>query len=109
MRNLSLSDRVEKHICDEYQLATDKVASMLPTFLLTLQNHMHDLAKSVESDDIQGIAKAGHKLKGALLTLGLEDISGIALRIETEGKAGNQDIDYDELMLELKELLTEIL
>ena len=109
MTHLSLSDRVEEHICIHYKLPSDKVASMLPAFLLTLQNHMHELEKRVRRGEIQDIAKVGHKFKGALLNLGLEDITEIALRIEMEGNAGNHEIDYGELTMDLKEQLTEIL
>jgi len=109
MTHLSLSDRVKKHICDQYRLPNDKVVSMLPTFLQTLQGHMQELEKSVGDGEIQGIAMVGHKFKGALLNLGLEEFAEIALRIETEGKANNQEIDYLKLTMELKEHLKEIL
>ncbi|MBN4065520.1 Hpt domain-containing protein [Desulfocapsa sp. AH-315-G09] len=82
---------------------------MLPIFLQTLQSHMKELEKSVENGEIQGITTVAHKFKGALLNLGLEDIAEIAQRIETEGNANNQGIDYFELTMELKEHLKEIL
>jgi len=82
---------------------------MLPTFIKTLQSHMHDLEKSLDDSEGQAIAKAGHKLKGALLNLGLEDSATLAKCIELEGKADKQDVDYAELLMQLKEQLKEIL
>ena len=82
---------------------------MLPTFLTTLQSHIDDLENSLDVSETLTIAKAGHKLKGALLNLGLDDSAAIAKRIELEGKADNQDVDYAELVRQLKEKLNEIL
>ena len=109
MTQLSIPDQVSKHIRDHYKLSADQVASMLPTFLQTLQSHMQDLETSLDVCETMGIAKAGHKLKGALLNLGLDDSAAIARRIEVEGKAGNQNADYSELVMQLKENLKEIL
>lgn len=109
MTQLSIPDQVSKHIRDHYKLSADQVASMLPTFLQTLQSHMRDLENSLEVSGTMGIAKAGHKLKGALLNLGLDDSAAVARRIEVEGKADNQTIDYGEFVTQLKEQLKEIL
>jgi HPt (histidine-containing phosphotransfer) domain-containing protein len=82
---------------------------MLPMFIKTLQSHMQDLETSLERCGTIGIAKAGHKMKGALLNLGLNDSAVFARRIEEEGMADNQHFDYSELVIQLKNELQEIL
>jgi len=82
---------------------------MLPMFLKTLQGHIQELETSLDACGTTGIAKAGHKLKGALLNLGLDDSAAIAKRIEVEGNADNQNADYTDLVTQLKEQLQEIL
>ena len=96
-------------MCDQYQFSIDKVATMLPTFLDVLQNHMRDVESAMEKGEVPSIGKAGHTLKGALLNLGLDDIAQIAKTIETEGLANNRDIDYSALVLQLQVQLEEIL
>jgi HPt (histidine-containing phosphotransfer) domain-containing protein len=109
MTQLTILDRISKYLCDHYKLSAEEVESMLPTFLTTLQSHIHDLENSLDVSETIAIAKAGHKLKGALLNLGLDDSAAIAKCIELEGKADNQAVDYAELVRQLKEQLNEIL
>lgn len=109
MAKLSLQERVSDHMCKQYQFSIDKVATMLPTFLNVLQNHMRDMESALAQGEVGAIAKVGHTLKGALLNLGLDDVAEIAKTIETEGMADNQDIDYSELVTQLQKQLEEIL
>ncbi len=109
MTDLSLSDRVEKHVRDFYQLPVEKVAVMLPSFLAVLKNHLNDLEKVLEGGDPIGIGRVGHTLKGALLNLGLAEIAEIAASIEREGESGRTDFDFTEAVSRLKVELKEIL
>jgi histidine phosphotransfer protein HptB len=109
MAHLSLSDRVICHVRERYQLSVEKIATMLPTFITVLQNHMKSMEKVLEVGEPEGLGKEGHTMKGALLNLGLGDIAEIAETIETEGKAGNRNIDYVDLVAQLRAKLEEIL
>lgn len=109
MAQSTILDQISKYLCDHYKLSAEEVESMLPTFLTTLQSHILDLENSLDAFETLSLAKAGHKLKGALLNLGLDDSAAIAKRIELEGAADNQAVDYAELVGQLKEQLKEIL
>lgn len=109
MVQLSLKDRVSAFLCDFYKLPAEKVADMLPSFLDVLQNHMINMEKTVEDGDIQTIGRAGHTLKGALMNLGLDDFAEIAQTIEREARAGICNVDYSDLVEQLKENMAEIL
>ncbi|MEA3467024.1 MAG: Hpt domain-containing protein [Thermodesulfobacteriota bacterium] len=109
MPQLLLTDRVSAFLCEHYKLSDDKVTDMLPTFLSVLQNHFRDLERVLGQKDVRAIGKAGHTLKGALVSLGLDDFAEIALSIETAGKEGRREFDFQGLVAQLKENLAEIL
>ena len=104
-----LLEKVKHHICAHFQLEEEKVVSMLPVFLTTLQNHMQNLEKALESKDPEIIGRQGHALKGALLNLGIDDMADTAHLIEVEGKSGNSKADFAGMVNHLKENLAEIL
>lgn len=109
MPQLLLTDRVAVFLRENYKLPAEKVSEMLPTFLEVLQSHMNRMEKAVEEGDSQMIGSVGHILKGALVNLGLDDFAEIAQTIESEGKAGTRDVDFLELVAQLKENMAEIL
>ncbi len=109
MPQLTLTDRVSRFLCEHYKLSDDKVAAMLPTFLSVLQNHIWDMERVLEQKDVRAIGKVGHTLKGALMNLGLDDFAAIAQSIEIAGKEGRREFDFQGLVAQLKENMSEIL
>ena len=104
-----LLQQVKSYVCAHFELGEDAVDGMLPVFFSTLQNHMETLEKAANEDNLESTARAGHTLKGALLNLGLDEMAVVARTIEEEGKAGNNEADYGQMVELLKEQLKEIL
>ncbi len=109
MSQRSLTERVSGFLCEHYKLSDEKVTDMLPIFLSILQNHMRDMERVLEQKDVRAIGKAGHTLKGALMNLGLDDFAAIAQSIEIAGKEGRREFDFQGLVAQLKENMSEIL
>lgn len=76
---------------------------MLPVFFTTLMEHMASLEMVQESGDLEQLGKTGHMIKGALLNLGLSELSQKAYAIEKNAKEGNTSTDYKSLIKDLQE------
>lgn len=92
-----------------FHLSDDKIDAMMPNFLNTISSHLTATEEVFASGNLTALGKAGHKLKGALLNLGLSDLAEIAFALER--KAGSQDesADYNSLLAELKGEIAKIL
>ncbi len=97
-----LMERIKVHLRSAFNLPDDKVATMLPTFLVTLQGHMGKIEELFATADLVELGKAAHTMKGALLNLGLQDMAAIAHTIELRGKAQDSGADFAALVRELR-------
>jgi len=75
-------DGVRRYLVEQFELTNDQIEGMLPVFIDTLHGHMKELEKLAVADDIPGMNKMAHTLKGALLNLGLKDLADTALKLE---------------------------
>lgn len=89
-----------------YLLKEEKIQEVLPGFLATLITHLDGLQQPVATGNLPELGKAGHRLKGALLNLGLTELAEIAYTIEQQSSAENQATDYQELMQTLQEKIS---
>ncbi len=64
-------------------------AVTLRAFLDDMPTKLQFLQEAVASNDPDAVARAGHTIKGACATAGLESMRCDAMQIETAGKAGN--------------------
>lgn len=88
---------IVNHLVQQFGVEQGEIEVMLPTFYKAILEYQDDLVTSIEGEEIEVIARAAHKLKGALLNLGLFTCAEFALSIERSAKLGDADFDYEGL------------
>ena len=81
---------------------------MLPEFMSTLSSHMQSLEQSCKEKKLAELAKAGHTIKGAFLSLGLSECAEIALYIEQSARSSDDSVDYPALVASLRLVVNDI-
>jgi len=99
---------IQAHMKSFYLLSDDKINAILPGFLTTLEIHLSALEEKLEEGELASLCVAGHKIKGALLNLGLFELADTAYKIEQYGTQPDSDIDYPDLVTQLKESISTI-
>jgi len=100
---------IKSYLSEQFNLPAEQIEMMLPSFIMTLSNHMRNLEKALEQNKPLILGKIGHTIKGAFLNLGLDDCAQIALLIEERGKAGDTTTNYKELVEELRQKVKPVL
>lgn len=103
------AEEIKAHLAAQFHLPMAQVEEMLPSFLDALEKHLKNLDAAVAETDMKAIGKAGHKLKGACLNLGLQECVEFAVEIEEKGKAGDMETDYGGLVHGLHKLIDPLL
>jgi HPt (histidine-containing phosphotransfer) domain-containing protein len=98
-------EQIKHYLVNQFNLPPEQIENMLPGLITTLADHIDNLEVALEQGDLEQLGKAGHTIKGALLNLGIEECADIAYSIELNGKAGNDDINYQELVKSIRETL----
>lgn len=73
---------MRRHLQESYLLDSGQVAEILPRFLVTLFQYMHNLEMLQQAGDPAALGKASHAVRGALLNLGLLDLADFARQVE---------------------------
>ena len=89
---------IHEHMKSSYLLDEEKIRTILPGFLNTLQQQLQTVEQCLDRGDLSALGKAGHTLKGALLNLGLFELADVAYSIEQQGKQRAADADYSEMI-----------
>lgn len=95
-------EKIRIHLAEQFNLPTEQVETMMPSFIAALNSHMQNLENALEQNNPLLLGKAGHTIKGAFLNLGLGDCASVAMRIEEKGKQGDTSIDYHSLVEDLR-------
>lgn len=98
-------EQIQRYLCGQFNFPPEQVGEMLPSFLTTLASHMNNIESALKTSDLLMLGKAGHKMKGALLNLGLQDCAQIAMEIEEKGKSGDASVDFEALVADLRQNL----
>lgn len=101
---------IHEHMKSSYLLDDEKIRTILPGFLNTLQQQLQIVEQCLDKGDLAALGTAGHTLKGALLNLGLFELADVAYSIEKQGKQQTADVDYSAMINYLKqniELITD--
>lgn len=88
---------IVNHLVQQFGVEQGEIEMMLPSFYKAIFEYQDDLALSIEAEKMEPIARAAHKLKGALLNLGLFTCADFALSIEKSAKLGDAGFDYEGL------------
>lgn len=99
---------IRNHLSTSYLLSEEKIDSVLPGLLDTLQKLMHNLEEIAARETDEAVSRAGHAIKGALLNLGLTDLADKAFVIEKNCKSGAVDWNCSRFINELKEEIGKI-
>jgi len=90
-------DQIRSHLHKEYNLDADKIQALLPDFLSALSSYLDVMETVLTGSNREELARAAHRLKGALVNLGLRELAEDAQLIEQlarqKGRSGsNQKI-----------------
>jgi len=85
------------HLVQQFGVEQGEIEVMLPTFYKAILEYQNDLVTSIEGGGMEKIARTAHKLKGALLNLGLFTCAEFALSIEKSAHLGDADFNYEAL------------
>ena len=107
-QGITYKQRIRTHLHTAYLLPEDRIDALLPRYLASLRDLMHTLDHTAETSSSEETSRAGHALKGALLTLGLTDLAEKAYIIEQKCKSGGRATECAGLISELKEEIAGI-
>ncbi len=93
---------VAQHLMKQYNLTANQVTQMVHLSIQTLKGSLAVADQACQDGDIGELADAAHKIKGVLLSLGLDRQVEMARGIEVSGKAGRK-VDYPAMIAELQE------
>lgn len=98
MMKSPLNTKIKNYLSQQFGLPDEQIDAMLPEFKKTLSKHMNGLTSAHQQDNLIALKEAAHKMKGALLNLGLSECAQLAQKIEIESGAGNTLFDYSLLI-----------
>jgi histidine phosphotransfer protein HptB len=98
---------IRNHLRTAYLLPDDRVDTLLPRYLASLQELMARLEHSAETASPEEAGRAAHALKGALLSLGLKEMAEKAYAIEQTCLPDMNETDCRRLIAGLKEEIAE--
>lgn len=101
-------ETIKNYLKQQFSLGDEQILTMLPDFISTLEGHMDNLEKILQSGDLYELGKSGHTLKGALVNLGFHDLAELAFEIEKFGKKRDESIDYGAIVKRLREVVDSI-
>lgn len=104
---------IDDQILEDCYLGDDElIADVVQVFIEQKDDQVGGVALAVRARDADAIARAAHKLKGGLLTIGAAAASNAAQELERLGKSGTAEgtdqalaalrVEIDRLIVELK-------
>jgi|MTBAKSStandDraft_2_1061841.scaffolds.fasta_scaffold22497_2 hypothetical protein len=100
---------IRNHLRTAFLLPDDRIDALLPRFLASLRELWSKLEHAAATGSREETGRAGHALKGALLSLGLTAPADKALAVEQACRAEGGADDYFPLIAELKEEMAGII
>ncbi len=99
---------VAEHLKRIYSLDPEQVEQMVQISASSIGETLAQAKEELAADDLPALSGLGHKAKGVLLGIGLNEEAELARQIELKGKAGEQ-ADYAGLLNRLEEALRPLL
>ncbi len=96
-KNGGLLAKVAEHLKTIYSLEPEQVEQMVALSSSSVGEALAQARQLLAAGDLAALSAVGHKAKGVLLGIGLNDEADLARQIELKGKAGEQ-IDYGGLL-----------
>lgn len=99
---------IQKHIMKQFGLPEDQVSGLLNQFFEAIAEHQTDFEQAVVAGNLEMVAKAAHKYKGALANLGIKDGAELTLAAELAAKNEESDFAYPTVASSLKEIISPL-
>ncbi len=100
--------QAREHLQKTYSLREEQISKLIRITVSGLKENI-DMAQKVMADaDHSELGLISHSMKGSLLTLGMVEYAEMARVIEHHA-ANNDEIAYDDLILELRTSIDELL
>jgi PAS domain S-box-containing protein len=80
---------------------------LLATFIAGSQEAIQEMQQAAQANDVPGIGRAAHKLKGASSNLHIEEITDRAMTLETRAK-GNEVVDWATEIAQLSDAFARV-
>lgn len=99
---------IREHLSTAYLLPPEKIETVLPRFLESLQALIFNLERAAETDSRETLGRVGHTIRGALLNLGLKELAAIAFVLEQNSRTADLEQDCAGVIAELKKEIAKI-
>ncbi|WP_049785122.1 Hpt domain-containing protein [Desulfotalea psychrophila] len=96
---------IKKHLLEQFGLEEAQIDALIPRFCTAMIQNQQELDTAIASAVMADIARAAHKIKGALLNLGLQGAGDCALTIEQAAKQESVSFDFSGVSGKLAEIL----
>jgi PAS domain S-box-containing protein len=103
-----LAAKVAEHLRTIYGLDSEQVEQMVQISASSIGETLTEAKKLLAAGDLAALSALGHKAKGVLLGIGLNEEAEFARQIELKGKSG-EETDYAGLLKRLEEGLSSLL
>lgn len=107
MKTEKICERIKNYLCEQFNLPEEQVVTMLPEFKKTIASHMENLQQVDPIENLDGLKKSAHTIKGAFLNLGLMDCAELAVTIENGAAKRDTSINYASLIKDMSEKVKE--
>jgi CheY-like chemotaxis protein len=99
---------IAEHLKNIYNLDSEQVAQMTQISASSISETLAQAKEALAAGELDTLSAAGHKAKGVLLGIGLQEAADLARQIELKGKSGEK-ADYSVLLDRLEEGLRPLL
>ena len=103
-----ISDQIRTHLHQAYNLDDDRIEALLPGFLAALSGYLDEMDAALTSQNRQELVRAVHRVKGALVNLGLEQLAGQTQSLEATVRQQDTNINDRHIMDQARSLIGEI-
>lgn len=103
-----LVTKVAEHLKNIYSLDPEQVEQMVQISATSISESLVEARQNVTAGDLVALSGQGHKVKGVLLGIGLNEEAEIARQIELNGREG-KEVDYSLLIDQLEARMQPLL
>ncbi|HIJ77998.1 MAG: response regulator [Desulfobulbaceae bacterium] len=96
-------ETIKNYLAQTYRLDDDKINQIISATCEQMTEHFSETKKLIDRHNLQALTIAAHKIKGCLLNVGLHELAKIAFEMESKARAGENDGNYHQHLLEIKE------
>jgi HPt (histidine-containing phosphotransfer) domain-containing protein len=100
-------EQIRSHLRKVYNLDADRIQALLPDFLQAVCSYLDEMETALTSSR-EDLARAAHRVKGALASLGLRDLAKDARIIEQLARQKDRSGTDREITGQVRDLIKEV-